>query len=151
MLCTGVTTIWPRPDQSFLLRVTWQVGQHTWHTFPFPSPLVHFFPSPSLVNHHWCCPWSRLWLLSVSCWVCQCQTLRTCIIWLLQLHGLVEQMLVGIMGGNGVEHRWMLSMCHRWSGGDVESCGLRVCTKFLLTEFADILSRKEVTCLVCRA
>ena len=38
-----------------------------------------------------------------------------------------------------------------WSGGDVEGCGLRICANFPLTEFANILSRKEAVWLVLRA
>jgi hypothetical protein len=54
-------------------------------------------------------------------------------------------------GGGGVERKRLRLMGRRWSGGDEEGCGLRVCTKFPLMEFAGIPFRKEVTWLVHRA
>jgi len=56
-------------------------------------------------------------------------------------------MRLWVVVGGSVNGWWWVEVL--MSGGDVESCGLRVWSEFPLAEFANVLSRKVVRWLVC--
>ena len=119
ILC-AVSSCFPKQRER---RVTWQLGQRTWHIWcPFPFPLAAFFPFPVTFRLSSSSSALSFVTVSLSCWLGQLLTLRASIF---QLLGLAVEAHCGcgacwsrcwqawwlLMGGDGVVMAWMVGGC----------------------------------------